>query len=447
MKAASRRTRIALALAAAATVLLALAACTGSGGQEPSPGDEGLSLVQSDAPPGKVQLLVTKVDESTVAMRSPTFRCAADYCAGAVIRGLEEILGKDSFDWSTGVVPNEEFVELRIRFDPSRFAVEDIVRATRQAMEKYRDPGFPAAVEVVYVPEFTDFLPIVLSSERVVGDNRFVLALLDTNNELILDARVRLRFFKAENPQPTLKIETEAAPITIDKFFVETHADGTVHRHEAGQTGAYVARLRFDSAGPWQVEVEPILYGSPLRPVRTGFEVSQEGIGLEVGDPAPRSQQPTTGDVDDVSEIDSSFPPRTEMHTMTIAEAVDSGRPTVVAFATPAFCVSRVCGPVTEEVMDPLFEKYQGRVNFIHVEPYKLKEARAGIGLFLSDTMQEWGLRTEPWIFAAMGVSRRSSKGSPLRTRWRRYCATCSHASPGLPAYPRPWHGSPFYEM
>ena len=118
-----------------------------------------------------------------------------------------------------------------------------------------------------------------------------------------------------------------------------------------------------------------------------------------MGDKAPRSQQPTIDDVDDVSEIDSSFPLRTPMHTMTIAEAIASGKPTVVAFSTPAFCVSRVCGPIMDAVVDPLFERHRGQVNFIHVEPYKLKEAREGIGLFLTETMEGWGLKTEPWLF------------------------------------------------
>jgi hypothetical protein len=332
-------------------------------------------------------------------MRSPTFRCAADYCAGAVVLGLQEILGKENFDWGTGVVPNEDFVELRIRFDPARYSVDDIVQATRQAMEKYRDPKYPAGVEVVYIEGEPEVLPIVISSERVVGRNRFVLALLDPENNLILDAQVRLRFFRVADGQLQFSSEVEAQPIIVAKSFVHEHESGEKHRHEAGTTGAYVAYPQFDAPGRWQVEIAAARDGRELAPVRTEFEVSETGIGLQVGDKVPPSRQPTVDNVDDISEIDSSDPPRTAMHSMTIAEAIASGRPTVVAFATPAFCVSRVCGPVMDVVVDPLFEKYHDRVNFVHVEPYKLKEAREGIGLFLSETMQEWGLKTEPWIF------------------------------------------------
>lgn len=49
--------------------VLALAACSGDDGAvEPRP------FTSLGPPPGKVQLLVTKIDEGTVAMRSPTFR-------------------------------------------------------------------------------------------------------------------------------------------------------------------------------------------------------------------------------------------------------------------------------------------------------------------------------------------------------------------------------------
>lgn len=392
-----RRGLPALIIGVAAVLMLAFAACTGGGGEGETPGS--LSLVPSGPPGGKGQLLVTSVDEGTVAMRSPTFRCAADYCAGAVILGLQEILGEENFDWGTGIVPNEDFVEMRIRFDPAQYTVDDIVEATRQAMEKYRDPKYPAGVEVVYIEGEPEVLPIVISSERVVGRNRFVLGLLDPENNLILDAQVRLRFFSVTGGQPQLSSAVEAQPIIVAKSFVHEHEMGEKHRHDAGTTGAYVAYPEFDAPGRWQVEIIAVRGGRELSPVRTEFEVSETGIGLQVGDKAPRSRQPTVDDVDDVSEIDSSDPLRTAMHTMTIAEAIARGRPSLVAFATPAFCVSRVCGPTMDVVVDPLFEKYRGRVNFVHVEPYKLKEAREGIGLFLTETMQEWGLKTEPWLF------------------------------------------------
>ena len=101
---------------------------------------------------------------------------------------------------------------------------------------------------------------------------------------------------------------------------------------------------------------------------RVQFDVLEGSNTPAVGDPAPRSAQATLRDVTDISEIDSSSPPRTAMHELTIAEAIDSDQPTVVAFATPAFCQSRVCGPLMDSVVDPLFQRYGEQVNLVHAE-------------------------------------------------------------------------------
>lgn len=93
-----------------------------------------------------VPLSAKVVDDRTVALRSPTFRCGPDYCGSAVLLGLQEILGKGSFDWRTAAVPDEEFVELVIVFDPQRFDVTTIVGAVKEAMERYPDPAHPGPV-------------------------------------------------------------------------------------------------------------------------------------------------------------------------------------------------------------------------------------------------------------------------------------------------------------
>jgi hypothetical protein len=110
------------------------------------------------------------------------------------------------------------------------------------------------------------------------------------------------------------------------------------------------------------------------------------------------------------------------MHDKTIAEAVTSGKPTVIIFGTPAFCVSQLCGPA-KEIVDGLYEQYGAEANFVHMEPYMLEEARSGQGLCpvpimnveyaadppegcptipaadLPPADQSWDLSTEPWVF------------------------------------------------
>jgi len=81
-----------------------------------------------------------------------------------------------------------------------------------------------------------------------------------------------------------------------------------------------------------------------------------------------------------------------------IAEALDAGKPVVVAFVTPAFCQTRFCGPVMESVIIPVAEQYGDRINVLHVEPFSLASAREG-KLEPVATVQEWGLLQEPFVF------------------------------------------------
>jgi hypothetical protein len=102
--------------------------------------------------------------------------------------------------------------------------------------------------------------------------------------------------------------------------------------------------------------------------------------------------------VKDIFEIDTSNPPDPYMHNLTIADAVTSGKPTVIVFSTPGFCQTQLCGP-TKDMVDQLYQKYQGQAHFIHVEPYALEKARSGQKLEAVPATADWGLQSEPWVF------------------------------------------------
>ena len=250
--------------------------------------------------------------------------------------------------------------------------------------------------------EGSQITALVVNSELVVGENRFMIGLLSPENEEIIGAQVGFRFFKLEGEEQEPRGEAEATPVALEKSYTETHEDGTVETHSAGESGVYVATVQFDEAGTWGVEITASADGAPYVPVGTAFTVLDEASTTAVGAPAPRSETLTLDDVADVAEIDTSDPPIPEMHTMTIAEAVTSGRPSVIVFATPAYCVSRICGP-TKDVVDDLFQQYGDRVNFVHVEPYDVPRVRRGecpnLGACAVSATVEWGLLSEPWVF------------------------------------------------
>ena len=257
------------------------------------------------------------------------------------------------------------------------------------------------------VPTSAPF-PIVISRDLEVGENRFMLGLINQADEQpILGADLNLRFFLLDGSDPVLKSEVEPEALKITKTYTHTHDDGTVETHEAGETGGYVSQVTFEAAGEWGVEVTGTdVNGEALETVTATFNVLAESAGLDAGDPAPQSVQRVLADVADIAQIDTSQTPITEMHDKTIAQAVTSGRPTVVVFASPSFCTSQICGP-TKDVVDDLYATYGGQANFVHVEPYDIEKARAGESLtpvpLLTD---DWGLSSEPWVFVvdAQGI-------------------------------------------
>jgi hypothetical protein len=70
-----------------------------------------------------------------------------------------------------------------------------------------------------------------------------------------------------------------------------------------------------------------------------------------------------------------------------------SGKPSVVVFATPGFCESRLCAPVVDSIK-AVRTGLEEQVNFIHVEIYETFDP-----LVYGPEMEQWGLPSEPWTF------------------------------------------------
>src|SRR5437899_10033190 len=86
-------------------------------------------------------------------------------------------------------------------------------------------------------------------------------------------------------------------------------------------------------------------------------------------------------------------------------------KPQVIVFATPKYCTSRVCGPVVD-VVRTLIPTYGDRVVFIHEEIWET----GSVGKF-SPTVEEWNLRSEPWIFVVDGGGIVRARFEGLTTR------------------------------
>jgi hypothetical protein len=245
--------------------------------------------------------------------------------------------------------------------------------------------------------------PVIVNSSLGVGPNRISVGIFRSDNSLVLDADVTIRVYRLdEADQGTLVGEYPMHPASVRTESDHVHADGSTHVHNDPFATIYVANVDFDTSGFWGAGFNiRTAEGETFDGVKASkLFVDEDTPDPGIGEPLPRSVTLTLSDVDDISEIDSSIEPVPGMHELTVAQALESGKPVLVAIATPAFCQSRFCGPMVEEVVVPLYERFNEVATFVHVEPFDLAEARAG-RLAPIPMLAEWGLRTEPWIFVA----------------------------------------------
>jgi hypothetical protein len=236
----------------------------------------------------------------------------------------------------------------------------------------------------------------VVNSSLAVGQNRFMLRLNDANDERIFGATVELRFYDLTEEEPMFASAHAARFVSVETGYVDELRGGT--REVTGQDGVYVAIVDFEHSGDWGVLIGASADEDEFDEIPFRFTVRGASDEPMIGDAAPPSVQATTA-TEPLADIDSSSPGRPAMHDTTIAAALMSRQPAVIAFATPAFCRSRLCAPVMDTVMDPLAAEYDGRAAFIHVEPYLLRDLRdSGIESPVPATL-EWRLASEPWIF------------------------------------------------
>ena len=111
------------------------------------------------------------------------------------------------------------------------------------------------------------------------------------------------------------------------------------HLWPYGVRGAYTTELNFEQPGPWQLD---ITVETPNGPGRTQLKVDvAEQVAIpEIGTIPPFGPSKTVHTVERLSELTTAYTPDPDLYQITIPEAVISGKPSVIVFASPAFCTS-----------------------------------------------------------------------------------------------------------
>jgi hypothetical protein len=236
----------------------------------------------------------------------------------------------------------------------------------------------------------SEIYPIFVSSEVVVGENRFLIGLLDEN-----DAPVA---------SEDIDVSATFEPVQADGSAVEGTSFEFIETDPASGRGLYVASVEFPGTGVWAADVAIAGGGYEEAEVRGCFEVAETGMTPAIGAPAPASETATSKDAKDLSEISTDTKPVPRFYELSVADAIEAGEPFVVTFATPKYCSSQVCGPTLDIVKG--VAKQHPDVIFIHSEIYEGLEPNNPP----LEAVLEWGLPSEPWVFVVDSAGKVAAK-------------------------------------
>lgn len=243
---------------------------------------------------------------------------------------------------------------------------------------------------------------------------RFLVGLLGNEGGLIVGGEVSLdfRYYGEDETQTAALEDGELRVSDVAATFTPVAGAAEPPRGEGPRTktgdegvGVYEATgVDFEDPGFWSVTVTAEIDGLPVT-TSAAFEVGETHRIVAAGDPAPRTENLLPGDPDaPVTAVDSRAEddgtvPDPELHELTVAEAIEARRPTVVVVSTPVFCVSQFCGPITDSIQT-LVADFGDEVSFVHIEVWRDFEANT-----LNKGAAEWIYPSEdvdpsePWVF------------------------------------------------
>lgn len=236
-------------------------------------------------------------------------------------------------------------------------------------------------------------LPLIANSDLAPGPTRLIVGLIDGAS------------FPLGSPAWTLKSEVfdittdGCTPLAAASPFPFTWAINKVRGFFIGTTNIPVGAH----------EIGLVLSGTDAAGatvlIRVTAIVQSAGIAPRPGNKAPTVATPLAAtDPHGVAGVSTDPDPRADFYTHSASELLATGTPFLIAFASPAFCVSQACGP-TLAVLKAAADRHPG-VIIIHVEPYQMSWngtrlipiLATGGGLQPTSIVDAWQLPVEPWI-------------------------------------------------
>lgn len=255
--------------------------------------------------------------------------------------------------------------------------------------------------------EVLDVAPVTIEEEALADDAvgspveagvaSDIQVLVVTNDFEVGQPRIPIALFAGTEP-----VET-AQGVAVIGFDLSSGSPvqswvGSATNYSDYEVPYWVFYPEIEKAGVWGFTAQITQVDGSVTQSQFTIEVPEVPSSPAVGDPVPEHDNRTLADEPDLALLTTDLDPTPALYELTIGEAIATGRPTVVTFATPAFCQTQICAPVVDSV-EQVYGMYGEEANFIHVEIYKDYQ-----NLVLDGTVVAWSLASEPWTFVIDGA-------------------------------------------
>ena len=231
------------------------------------------------------------------------------------------------------------------------------------------------------------------TDEVVSGDTSTYQLLISSSDMTPLASRLVLTLW--DGPQRL----TEAQALAVELYSIAQNGSATNKVWEGSATSYEVNGLQywvvypdFPSAGSYGVRAIVTTKEGQQVDNQAILAVKEEADAPDIGQTPPRSNTRTLAEAP-IEELTSGGPYIERFYEMSVADAIDSGKPAIIAFTTPAYCTTALCAPVMQ-TLETVNEEVGDKVGIVHVEVW-----RDFINEELEPAVLEWNLPSEPWLF------------------------------------------------
>lgn len=235
--------------------------------------------------------------------------------------------------------------------------------------------------------------PVVVPTAQPVDPNAISTILATTVLEV---GRQRVAFLLQTSHALVTVPSVSVTPVFLEGDTAGETVEAEYHPWPYGVRGAYSTDMTFDQAGRWRLDIA--VDGSDVSGLaQVEVDVGESAPVPSLGAVGPLSENKTLNSVPAIELLTTDYSPDPDLYQMTIKDAVASPLPSVVVFASPAFCTTPTCGPQVDTVSE-LKDLHKGQANFIHVEIYdNPAEIQGDLDRAeISPVIDEWGITAIP---------------------------------------------------